>query len=240
MDPGGSAAWFRRHAPPAPARASGLCVGRQGRSNFALRRMRFIPAAAARLIALPEGRPPSLAGHFRIDVSTPVPLARASKLAFRPASRSFAAPPLARHCCSVRARSSPWHRRLRGSAGPIHRPIVASAVACAPAWQSIRLAPEDLSNCRVLAHKAVSKIFRGRHPRIARTAVSRRHQRSTDPCKLLILLWFPAARSPSYNHDAVTDAESCKGRNDRPCLLITWITGKDSVSRRGSQPGAAS
>jgi hypothetical protein len=42
-----------------------------------------------------------------------------------------------------------------------------------------------------------------------------------DPCKLLILLWFPATGPPSYKHDAVTDRESRKARKTRPGLWIT-------------------
>ena len=50
---------------------------------------------------------------------------------------------------------------------------------------------------------------------------ARRRLRSSDPCKALVLLWFPSAPPPPYRFETVTDRAFGKAGNGRIGLLIT-------------------
>lgn len=128
-------AWFRRHAPLAPARACELRVGHRGRFIRMLPKkpLPFRPSAA-RFMLYPKARPQSLAGHdfpsdpsasafacaaplalgfsLRGDPSADLPLARTNRLRFRPSGRSFTS---TRACAHVPVSGSARLRRLSKS-----------------------------------------------------------------------------------------------------------------------------
>lgn len=125
-------AWFRRHAPPAPARACGLCVGHRDRGLRSRRSFRHRSSAARSEAAggsnealLDTGSSRSLAYRNRLRVCFHPrpwpPLARRLRQKLRGRSRS----PSARHL----------RHRLRDPIG-----WFASATACA-APSAIRSAP---------------------------------------------------------------------------------------------------
>lgn len=69
-----------------------------------------------------------------------------------------------------------------------------------------------------------------------RHAVSEWHQRSSDRCKCLLCLWFPAGPAPSYSFDGLTDSESRKAAIGGARLWITWKTGT-AIIRPAPSPG---
>jgi hypothetical protein len=209
--PEGHMAWFRRHAPLAPARACELRVGHRGRLIATLPKKRAsFPAFGGPLRDFARGRnhealldtisrtihrlrllacavANALGFALRGDPSADLPLARAHRLRSRPSGRSFAS---AGACALASVSGSARLRRLSKSPRTLaHRLVLATSVALVspsrPRWF-----PEGTCARSV----RVSRWF---------------------------CFGFPLPNRLPYKTDAVIDAESFKARNDAARLWIT-------------------
>jgi hypothetical protein len=184
--PEGPVAWFRRHAPLAPARACELRVGHRGRLILPYpETWASFPAIGGPLHDLARRRSHkalldavSRSIHrLRLSLTRwPSPWVLSSGRSFR---RSAACAGLSPSVSSIR-RILRLGRRFRASSGIGFHPASAS-----------------LDIAAMLAHRLDPVTTDAFASPSRSSAVSRRHHRSFKPCKSLILLWFPAAEPPS-------------------------------------------
>lgn len=209
--PEGHRAWFRRHAPLAPARACELRVGHRGRliamfpkkqasfpafggplHDFTRRRnhkalLDTISRAIHRLRLLACAVAKALGFTLRADPSANLPLARAYRFPVRPSGRSFAS-----------------HRRLRARFSCWFNPASAS-----------------LEIAAMLAHRLVPATSVA----LVSSSRSRWFPEGTCTRPSRVSSWFcfgfPLLDRLPYKTDAVIDPESRKVGNGAPCLWIT-------------------
>ena len=203
-------AWFRRHAPLAPARACELRVGHRGRliatlpkkqasfpafggplHDFARKRnhealLDTISRTIHRLRLLACAVANALGFALRADPSVDLPLARAYRLRSRPSADPSLRPTLAR---LLRHPVQPASASLEIAATLAHRLVLATTVALVSPSRS-RWFPEGTCTRPI----RVSRWFR---------------------------FGFPLPNRLSYKTDAVIDPESFKAPNDAPSLWIT-------------------